>query len=400
VRSLDDERSPDESDAAQIVRWLNAYRSGSSLSVPTSDRRGFRWAYENDAAWRILRTSGETQMPRVDVEALMVEARGPVVTEARYSDNQPRDDDGQFAKGGGSGAGTGPTSPSSSTTAGADIGASGTGPLTDEQFAARTTLVSNVMNDARKTLSTDITHTDEHGGWDPERDALHREVAAALYAKAANVPTDGQAVIAGGLGGAGKSTVLRKFANIDQSKYLTVNPDDIKEELARRGKIPEVPGHPELSPMERAPLVHEESSRIARMVADRAYADRRNMIWDITMSSQASVESRVTAMRGAGYTGIKGIFVDVPVESSASKAGAVERAMTRYRSGVDQFNAGSGLGGRFVPPSVIRAQLTSTGATVNREVFDAKRDIFDSWSVYDNSTRGGTPKLVASGGTG
>ena len=38
--------------------------------------------------------------------------------------------------------------------------------------------------------------------------------------------------MAGGLGGAGKSTVLEKYAGIDRSKYLTINPDDIKEEMA------------------------------------------------------------------------------------------------------------------------------------------------------------------------
>ena len=36
-----------------------------------------------------------------------------------------------------------------------------------------------------------------------------------------------------------------------------INPDDIKEELAQRGMVPEIDG---LSPMEATDLVHEESS--------------------------------------------------------------------------------------------------------------------------------------------
>ena len=41
------------------------------------------------------------------------------------------------------------------------------------------------------------------------------------------------------------------------SQYLMINPDDIKEEMARRGMVPEIEG---LSPMEASDLVHEESS--------------------------------------------------------------------------------------------------------------------------------------------
>ena len=76
------------------------------------------------------------------------------------------------------------------------------------------------------------------------------------------------AVVAGGLGGAGKTTVLGDHEGIDPTKYLTINPDDLKEELAQRGMIPKVDG---LSPMEASDLVHEESSYLARQLALRAH---------------------------------------------------------------------------------------------------------------------------------
>ena len=76
------------------------------------------------------------------------------------------------------------------------------------------------------------------------------------------------------------------FADIDRSQYLTINPDNIKEELAKRDLIPKVEG---LSPMEASDLVHEESSHIAKQLAMRAQADGKNVIWDITMSSTAKV---------------------------------------------------------------------------------------------------------------
>ncbi len=81
--------------------------------------------------------------------------------------------------------------------------------------------------------------------------------------------------------------------------------------MAKRDMIPEVAG---LTPMEASDLVHEESSHIAKQLALRAMPEGKNVIWDITMSSQDSVERRITTMRTAGYARIEGIFVDIPVD--------------------------------------------------------------------------------------
>lgn len=274
---------------------------------------------------------------------------------------------------------------------------SAAGKMSDEEFEAHAAYVDKTMDEARHKYSTDITHAtlDADGNlhWDdPERDRLHRELADELYAKAAvGVPSDGEGVIAGGLGGAGKSTVLAKHAGIDAKKYITLNPDDVKEVMAARGLIPEVPGHPDLSPMERVALIHEETTRVTSLMAAKAYADKKNVIWDITMSSDKSVAKRIKAMRAAGYTKVSGVFVDIPTEVS------VTRAMGRYRSGQDKYRAGTGMGGRFVPPSIIRKQRTSSGTTINRQVFDRLKTGFDSWSMYDNSVDGRAPQLVSEG---
>ena len=164
--------------------------------------------------------------------------------------------------------------------------------------------------------------------------------------------------------------------------------------MAKQGLIPEVPGHPDLSPMERAALVHEESSRITSLVADMALRDGKNMMWDITMSSESSVAKRVAALKAAGYQEINGVFVDIPVEVS------VNRAMSRYRRGADGYRAGKGPGGRFVPPAIIRAQRTSTGETINRGVFDKIKGEFSQWSMYDNSVDGRAPELMGKSPTG
>jgi predicted ABC-type ATPase len=266
-----------------------------------------------------------------------------------------------------------------------------TGQFTDEQLTVRGEKVGKLAKEVSPTLSTDVTHMDG-GRWSAERADVHRQIVDDLYAKAAHVPNEGKAIIAGGLGGAGKSSVLNKHAGVDKSRFLTINPDDIKEELAKRGLMPEVPGGEEFSPMERAGLVHEESSDIAKALAARAYADHKNVIWDITMSSDSSVRGRVKALKAAGYGQVDGLFVDIPVEKS------VQRAMGRYKRGVNKWLKGEGHGGRYVDPRIIRAQKTSSGRTVNMDVFEGLKSGFSNWAHYDNSVDGRDPVLVANNG--
>jgi hypothetical protein len=275
----------------------------------------------------------------------------------------------------------------------AAIGAVGTqhAPLNDAEYQQHTERVENVIGANMKAgKTTDVMFTENGDGksWTPERKKLHDEIIDALWAKANNVPRDGKAIIAGGLGGAGKSTVLGKFAGIDGSLYLTLNPDDVKELMAKRGMIPDVDG---LSPMEASPLVHEESSHITNQLARRAYAENVNVIWDITMSSRGSVEKRIKNMRDAGYGDISGVFVDIPVETS------VDRALARHRRGMENHRKGKGHGGRYVPPSIIRKNADSEYSSANRRVFEGLRGQFDHWEAWDNSRHGQDPRKIASG---
>jgi predicted ABC-type ATPase len=241
----------------------------------------------------------------------------------------------------------------------------------------------------REGLISKRLHTIDGAGeiWTEERDRLHDSIIEDLYAKAAHVPSDFKAIIAGGLGGAGKTTVLTQYAGIDLSHYLMINPDGMKEEMARRGMIPEIDG---LSPMEASELVHEESSYLASQLALRAQADGKNVIWDITMSSEESVAKRINELAAAGYTHIEGVFVDIPVEIS------LQRIESRHREGHDRYLAGHGLGGRYVPPEVIESQKDQELGSKNMRTFATIKQRFSAWSIYDNSGR--RPALVEASG--
>jgi predicted kinase len=262
-------------------------------------------------------------------------------------------------------------------------------PLTDAEHADRVRNIRGQLTDARDCglVTSERFFDPADNGWTTERQVIHRDLVDELYASAADVPRDHRAIMAGGLGGAGKSTVLDKHADVDRSRYMTINPDDIKETMARRGLIPELDG---LSPMEASDLVHAESSYIAKRLARRAMDDGKNIIWDITMSSTPATEQRLDDLDRAGYS-TRGIFVDIGI------AEAVRRADARHRHGHEDYRAGIGFGGRYVPPEVIEAQADPEWGSLNRRTFEQVKARFADWAVYDNSVTGRDPELIQAG---
>ncbi len=87
-------------------------------------------------------------------------------------------------------------------------------------------------------------------------------------------------------------------AGIDRPGSFTVSIHLVLEEMALRSLIPVVAG---LSPMDAADLVHAEAHHIGKRLAARAVADGRNLLLDVTMGSQPSVQSwRPRTLRNLG----------------------------------------------------------------------------------------------------
>jgi Zeta toxin len=148
--------------------------------------------------------------------------------------------------------------------------------------------------------------------------------------------------------------------------------------------IPDIDG---LSPMEASDLAHEEASHIAKQLAIRARADGRNLIWDITMSTRGTTQGRIEDLRDSRYTTIRGIFVDIPIEVSVSRAEA------RHRQDQTAFLNGDGLGGRYVPPEITTRQADPEWSSKNRRTFEELKPYFNQWSCYDNGVNGRYPIL-------
>jgi predicted kinase len=290
------------------------------------------------------------------------------------TDSEPTNDMGPGAE---TAAGSEPTEFGSTPEADTLISA-----LTDKEWAEHVVEVRDKLEKAHSDgLATDHVYTidPDREQWTSERDKVHGEIVRYFYDRAAEVPCEHRAIVAGGLGGAGKTTVLTEQAEINLAEYLTINPDNIKEELARRNLIPNIEG---LSPMEAADLVHEEASAIAKQLARLAQSDGRNVIWDITMSSLESTQRRIDSLRSAGYSNVDGFFVDIPLETS------VRRTQFRHREGHEKYRLGEGSGGRYVPPEVIREQADQDWGSKNRRTFEIMKKSFNSWRLYDNSIDG------------
>lgn len=263
-------------------------------------------------------------------------------------------------------------------------------PLSDAAYAAHVRDVRKDLANARASgLVTErlFALDPDFEEWTIDRVRAHKEIIDEKWTNAAEVPCEHRAIIAGGLGGSGKTTVLNEHTKSDEVRYLTIDPDEFKKALADRGLVPVVPG---LSPMEASSLAHEESSYLARQLALRALKGGKNVVWDITMSSQTSASRRIDELRSAGYDRIDGIFVDIPIETS------IARTEARHRRGCDLYQSGKGTGGRYVPPEVIRVQGDPEFGSVNRRAFDTLKDRFDHWAIYDNSVDGRAPVLIDS----
>jgi hypothetical protein len=262
--------------------------------------------------------------------------------------------------------------------------------FTDAEWAEHRAEAEEALADAHAAgRDTDVVHTEDGNGfvWTEERETVHETVVNDIYERAESVPNNREAIIAGGLCGAGKTTVLNEYAGIDRSQYLTISPDDIKEDLAERGLVPDVAG---LSPMEASDLVHRESSHIARLLAQRAMADGKNLIWDISMSSRASTAERIDNLRAAGYEKVDAIFVDIPIDVS------LQRADSRHRAGEEAYRSGVGLGGRTVPTEAITGQADPVWGSVNRRALEELKPQFGQWQRWDNAIYGRRPSLVDS----
>jgi len=180
-----------------------------------------------------------------------------------------------------------------------------------------------------------------------------------------------QLIVTGGLGGAGKTRLLREQMGLElvtdkltgeeiPKGYIVINPDIFKGLLYAEGGLPKVPG---LTPGEASVFAHEEASALAKYLSSRAQGEGYNVVWDFTMGSAESTLAKIhdyTDPDGPQYE-TSMVFVDITPERS------VESANKRWHGGnVTGLDKIMGVGnewksadygdtfmGRYVPASFV-----------------------------------------------
>lgn len=260
--------------------------------------------------------------------------------------------------------------------------------------AAKTRLKSVVAPKIKAAIAdghtSDQLFTDAKGAYTADRLAQQDAVLQKMYDAASSVPNDKQAVMLGGIPGAGKGSSLAA-AGLSEDNFLTLNPDVTRDYMLEHGMGIDIEG---LSPRETSFLIHEEASQMTQDLAARAQAEGKNVLWDITMDPKAGanpaagVEKRLGLLNDSGYT-TDMIYVQ------ADKATAQKRALGRYAGqAADPDNA---LGGR---PTVSLLGMRSGQhgiAATNEDVFELVRGQAGQWWMFNNNTDGAGPSLIASG---
>ena len=252
--------------------------------------------------------------------------------------------------------------------------------LTEEEFSSREAAVEAITSHLREqgVETKNLYSTD--GVYTPERRALHSKILKHFINKYKGIANGGEAVIAGGLAGAGKSTALEWRIG----KYAVINPDDVKEYMAERGLMPRITG---LSPMEASTLVHEEASDISQALLRTFIAQKKNVMLDVTLGGLSSARRKIEMLSREGYK-IEGNFVDITLEVSE------ERGRARYRRSMNEYIRGANsIGGRPVPVGVNHPS-TRQQNSANADNFIAlcRSGVFSKIVVYDNS--GTAPAMV------
>jgi HK97 family phage portal protein len=200
---------------------------------------------------------------------------------------------------------------------------------------------------------TNVLHRDAAGNFNPERAALHASILSRpeYFGGARGVPEKGvspEVVVLAGAPASGKGTALR--SEYDPNRYVVLNPDDFKEHL------PEYNGR-------NAPLVHAEASHLMDQALAIARDQRRNIVIDVTLRDAKWWGATIAAMQSEGYQ-TRGLHVGVPLEAN------LQRALGRYQKQ-----------GRYVPLPMIAREYNDY-QTAFPELVRQQR--FQVWAKYDN----------------
>ena len=232
-------------------------------------------------------------------------------------------------------------------------------PGTGQDWLERTVALENMLEafnkqgiDSRTWHGKKNPITGEHE-YSPERLAQHETVMNHFRPHIDAVPKNGEAHLLAGLGGAGKTTILRQLGihtepgRPEPMTHFALSADNNKDVMVDNDMVPPIQWlaqqYPDLvprnrrgelydfTPMELSSLIQNESRDLANRQAQEAYKVRANVVWDYRMGTHDSAIQHLDALDKHGYTRKGAIFVDVTPNTSR------QRGIKRHIDGMSQF---------------------------------------------------------------
>lgn len=253
--------------------------------------------------------------------------------------------------------------------------------LSDDEYNDHVARLRKAIDSAPSSSYSHIAHAGPMQRYTPERHAAQEAILDDAWAELGgdDIPKGRQGLILGGTPGSGKTTV-RDSAQVPEvgpvkTHFLPIDADYFKGKLIDAGLAPSLPG---FSPMEAAPLMHQESNDMAKRFARRAYDQGTNLAWDYTLRHSGSGPHRLEEFGRFGYTP-HGIYVHATPEDSLA------RVQKRHRDDLGQYMEGLHRhGGRYVPPEIITDSVNG-GRIANRDNYDAIASRLATSQVFDTS---------------
>lgn len=213
---------------------------------------------------------------------------------------------------------------------------------------------------------------EEGGKVDPQRDHdVHQPIihGAVDHVESPAPGTQPIAVFTMGGPGSGKSSIIK---DLDESKYVHVDPDAIRTQLPEYKKST----GEGLTYRGAALMTHPEASDIAKKMTAEAVKEGKHVIIDGTGANATSIINKMEKLRKAGYQ-IRLAYAHLGEQQGVERvAGRAEQT------------------GRDVPESVIRSAYQAIPRNFQEIAKHA-----DQWSVHDTSQKG-SPVVWSKGDDG
>jgi len=213
---------------------------------------------------------------------------------------------------------------------------------------------------------------------------MHRDIVHGMLEQAQGVPSGRKAVIIGGIPSPQRDRAAKVIA--PEKDHVHVSVSRVKDEMVRRGMVPEVRG---LSPAEASLLVHGEAEHVTGLLAREAARRGKDIALHTAMSDPEAVRAHAAGLGQGGHS-VHVVHVHV------DPARAADSHAARHRLGHEAYRRQESPGGKYLPPALIRAADAGNGETANSRAFRVIKPYLQSWEHWD--TTQGEPRRTASSG--